>query len=339
MANIKDVAKGAGVSVATVSRVYNHSHHVREETRQRVRRTAQHLGYSPHGAARSLVTNRTYTIGVLLPDLYGEFFSELIRGIDQRAQASSYHVLLSSARPHGESLEPVLRSMRGRVDGLIIMTPDLDTPISGHSLPMGFPVVLLNGAPGDAAYDSLGIDNFAGASAMVRHLASLGHRRIAIICGAPQNFDATERLRGYGAAVAELGLDADPALRLPGDFSEAAGHAAARRILEGGPRPTAVFAANDGMAIGALSAFREAGLRVPEDIAVTGFDDIPMAQYVDPALTSVHVDISELGRCAADRLLTALREPSPRSLQRQTLATTLVVRRSCGAGLGTPMIG
>lgn len=332
MVTIKEVARGAGVSVATVSRVYNHSHHVREETRQRVRRTAQHLGYSPHGAARSLVTNRTHTIGVLLPDLYGEFFSELIRGIDQTAQARGFHLLVSSARSYGDSLEPVLRSMRGRVDGLILMTPDLDAASAGRSLPAGFPVVLLNCPPSDAPCDTLGIANFEGAQTMIRHLASLGHRRIAIICGAERNFDAAERLRGYRAAIAELGLEADPALELPGDFSEAAGHAAGRRILNDARRPTAVFGANDCMTIGALSAFREAGLRVPADIALAGFDDIPMAQYVDPALTSVHVDISELGRLATERLLDALPEPSPRSLQRHTLQTTLIVRRSCGAG-------
>lgn len=331
MVTIKEVAKRAGVSVATVSRVYNHSHRVREETQVRVRHTAQRLGYSPHGAARSLVTNRTHTIGVLLPDLYGEFFSELIRGIDQTAQVRGYHVLLSSARSPVESLEPALRSMRGRVDGLILMTPDLDAAAAGRSLPAGFPVVLLNGPPSDAACDNFGIANFDGARSMVRHLASLGHRRIAIICGAEQNFDAAERLRGYRTALAELGLDIDPGLELPGDFSEAAGHDAARRMLERDLRPTAVFAANDGMAIGALSAFRDAGLRVPDDIAVAGFDDIPMARYVDPALTSVRVDISELGKNATDRLLDALGEPAPRTLQRQTLPTTLVVRRSCGA--------
>jgi len=331
LVTIKEVAERAGVSVATVSRVYNHSHRVREETRLRVRHTAQRLGYSPHGAARSLVTNRTHTIGVLLPDLYGEFFSELIRGIDQTAQARGYHLLLSSARSRVDSLEPALRSMRGRVDGLILMTPDLDAAAAGRSLPAGFPVVLLNGPPSDAACDSFVIANFDGARSMVRHLASLGHRRIAIICGAEQNFDAAERLRGYRTALAELGLDTDPGLELPGDFSEAAGHDAARRMLERDLRPSAVFAANDGMAIGALSAFRDAGLRVPDDIAVAGFDDIPMARYVEPTLSSVRVDISELGKNATDRLLDALGEPAPRTLRHHTLPTTLVVRRSCGA--------
>jgi LacI family transcriptional regulator len=331
MVTIKEVARTAGVSVATVSRVYNGHHCVREETRQRVRRTGQRLGYSPHGAARSLVTNRTHTIGVLLPDLYGEFFSELIRGIDQTAQARGYHVLLSSARSAARQLEPVLQSMRGRVDGLIVMAPELDAASSRRSLPAGFPFVHLNGPPSDAPCDSLGIANFEGARDMVRHLARLGHRRIAMIRGADHNYDAAERLRGYREAVAELGLVDDPALELSGDFSEASGHEAVGRLLGDGVRPTAVFAANDCMAFGALSALREAGLRVPEDVAVAGFDDIPMAQYVHPALTSIHVDISALGRRATERLLDALHQPVTRGATHETLGTTLVVRRSCGA--------
>ncbi len=327
MVTIKDVARVAGVSVATVSRVFNDSSLVRGDTGARVRQVALDLGYSPHGAARSLITSRTHTLGVLLPDIYGEFFSEVIRGIDQAAQREGYHLLVSGAR---NDLEAALRSMRGRVDGLIVMSPALDAGASRRSLPDGFPVVLLNCPPSDAAYDSLGIANFEGARSMVRHLAELGHRRIAIIRGAELNFDAAERLRGYRAALKELGLEAAAALELPGDFSEASGHAAARLVLGDGMRPTAVFAANDCMAIGALSAFREAGLRVPEDIAVTGFDDIPMARYVEPALTSVHVDISALGERATAWLLAVLREPSDRELRRETLPTTLVVRRSCG---------
>jgi LacI family transcriptional regulator len=327
MVTIKDVARIAGVSVATVSRVLNNSELVRENTRERIRQVVQDLGYSPHGAARSLITNRTHTIGVLLPDIYGEFFSEVIRGIDQEAQREGYHLLVSSAR---DDLESALRSMRGRVDGLIVMSPALDAGASRRNLPERFPVVLLNCPPSDAAYDSLGIANFEGAHAMVQHLAGLGHRQIAMIRGAEQNFDAAERLRGYRAAIRQLGLDSSPGLELPGDFSEAAGHAAARTILENGLRPTAVFAANDCMAIGALSAFREAGRQVPSDIAVTGFDDIPMARYMEPALTSVHVDISALGERATAWLLETLSEPSDRNLRRETLPTTLVVRRSCG---------
>jgi LacI family transcriptional regulator len=268
---------------------------------------------------------------MLLPDLYGEFFSEVIRGVDQAAQREGFHLLVSSARADGPSLESALRSMRGRVDGLIVMSPDLDAGASRRSLPHGFPVVMLNCPPNDAGYDSIGIANYEGALAMTRHLARQGHTRIAIIKGAEGNFDAAERLRGFRAVVKELGLDARPALELAGDFSEASGHAAALRIMALPDRPTAVFAANDGMAVGALSAFRESGLRVPQDIALGGFDDIPLARYVEPALSSVHVPINTLGDHATACLLARLREAEVTESRREVLATTLVVRRSCGA--------
>jgi LacI family transcriptional regulator, galactose operon repressor len=332
MVTIKEVARRARVSVATVSRVFNHSPLVRETTRQRVNRTAQRLGYSPHGAAQSLVTNRTHTIGVLLQDPYGPFFSELIRGIEHTAQARGYHLLVSTSRSAGETLDVVLRSMRGRVDGLILMTHDHCAATAGGTFTLGFPVVLLNCPPADAPCDSLGIANYDGTVAMIRHLSDLGHRRIAIIRGSEQNFDSAERLRGYRAAVHKLELDQDPALELPGDFSEAAGHAAAKFIVDTALHPTAVFAANDCMAFGALSAFRELGLDVPRDVAVAGFDDIPMARYVNPGLTSVHVDFAELGQRATDRLLAALRD-TPHQPRRETVPTTLVVRRSCGAAV------
>jgi len=328
---IKDVARSARVSVATVSRVFNSSNLVNGETLTRVQDAARRMGYVPHVGARNLVTRRTHTIGVLLPDLYGEFFSEIIRGIDQTAHRRGYHLLVSSAREAGEPFEAALSAMRGRVDGLILMSPYLDSETFRRTLTHGYPVVLLSCAPGVTSCDSLSIANYEGARAITRHLAAQGHRRIAMILGAAGNYDAAERLRGYQAAVAEEALAGDAELLIPGDFSEASGHAAAERILSLAGRPTAVFAANDCMAIGALSRFREAGLRVPEDIAIAGFDDIPMARYVHPALTSVSVDISVLGERATARLLDALHQPAPREPVHETLPTTLVVRRSCGA--------
>ncbi len=328
---IRDVARAAGVSTATASRALNKSHLVAEDTGTVVRAAADRLDYSPHGAALSLITSRTHTIGVLLPDLYGEFFSEVIRGIDQSVQQVGYHCLLSSARHGGPPLEAALRSMRGRVDGLVLMSPEFTGDLSRRTLPAGFPVILLNSAPAELPHGSLIVANFEGARAMVRHLAALGHRRIAILKGAEGNFDAAERLRGYRAALADAGLERAPELEIAGDFSEAAGDAGARALLQLAKRPTAIFATNDGMAIGALSALRDAGLRVPEDMAIGGFDDIPMARYVEPALTSVHVDISALGARAAARLLAALTRTADPDLSRETLPATLVVRRSCGA--------
>lgn len=331
MATIKDVARDAGVSVATVSRVYNGSELVREGTRSRVLEVAGRLGYTPHGAARSLITSRTSTLGVLLPDLYGEFFSEVIRGIDQTAQRHGYHLLVSSSHDEHPMVESALRSMRGRVDGLIVMWPEMDAQTAVRNLPAGFPVVLLNSPMPADGFDVITIANYEGAHAMVRHLLDLGHRRIAIVNGAAGNFDAAERLRGYRAALAEAGLEPEIRLEVAGDFSEASGFHATGELLHRRPRPTAIFAANDSMAIGALSALRQAGLKVPRDVAVAGFDDIPLARYLDPPLSSVHVDISALGEHAALRLLAAMRDKERHQRRSETLPTTLVLRRSCGA--------
>ncbi len=335
MPTIKDVARAAGVSIATVSRVYNGSQLVREDTRSRVLEVAGRLGYTPHGAARSLITSRTSTLGVLLPDLYGEFFSEVIRGIDQTAQRHGYHLLVSSSHDEHPAVESALRSMRGRVDGLIVMWPEMDAQTAMRNLPAGFPVVLLNSPVLPDGFDVITIANYEGAYAMVRHLLDLGHRRIAIVNGAAGNFDAAERHRGYRAALSEAGLEPEPRLEVAGDFSEDSGFHAADELLRRRPRPTAIFVANDSMAIGALSALRQAGLRVPGDVAVAGFDDIPMARYLDPPLSSVHVDISALGEHATLRLLAALRDKERHQRRSETLPTTLVLRRSCGAATPT----
>ena len=331
-ATIRDVARAAGVSVATVSRVFNNSGPVHEETRARVREVAGALRYSPNSAARSLITAKSNTLGVLLPDLYGEFFSEVIRGIDQTAQHNGYHVLVSSSHETQEHIEGAIRAMRGRVDGLIVMSPDIDGPTLAANLPESLPVVLLNCAVDGTSYDAISVDNFGGAYAMVRHLLSTGGTRVAIITGSSRNYDARERLRGYRAALRDAGAEQQEGWEIAGDFTETGGYRAAREIAALSPRPTAVFAANDAMAIGALSAFREVGLRVPEDIAVAGFDDIPMARYMSPPLTSVHIEISELGARAMGVLLAAVQEKNRHERQRVVLPTTLVVRQSCGSG-------
>jgi LacI family transcriptional regulator len=329
MVTIKDVAREAGVSVATVSRVYNGSALVKEDTRQRVQAVAQRLGYSPNGAARSLITSKTNTIGVLLPDLHGEFFSELIRGIDQTAQRHGYHLLVSGSHDQAGEIEAALQSMHGRVDGLIVMSPNIDARDAVRQLSALFPVVLLNCAAEESALDTITIANRAGARAMVRHLIALGHRRIAIITGSEHNYDAVERRRGYHAALREAGIARRAAWEVAGDFGERSGYVAARELLRTTPRPTAIFASNDAMAIGAISALREAGVRVPADIAVAGFDDIPMAAYLNPPLTTVHVDIPALGERASDRLVEALRGKMNKG-QREELPTRVVVRDSCG---------
>jgi LacI family transcriptional regulator len=332
---IRDVARAAGVSVATVSRVFNNSGPVHEETRARIREVARELRYTPNSAARSLITARSNTLGVLLPDLYGEFFSEVIRGIDQTAQEHGYHVLVSSSHETQARIEGAMRAMRGRVDGLIVMSPDIDAPTLAANLPESLPVVLLNCAVEGTSYDAISVDNFGGAYAMVRHLLGSGRDRVAIITGSSRNYDARERLRGYRAALRDAGIECgegEDGWEIPGDFTETGGYQAARALAALPHRPNAVFAGNDAMAIGALSAFRELGLGVPDDIAVAGFDDIPMARYMSPPLTSVHVEISELGAQAMRVLLAAVSEKNQHERRQIVLSTTVVIRQSCGGG-------
>jgi LacI family transcriptional regulator len=323
---MREVARQAGVSVATVSRVFNASGPVGERTRSRVLQTAGRLRYVPNGTARSLTTSTTETVGVLLPNLYGDFYSELIRGAESAARAAGYHTLLASVHDGPDELVAVLRTLAGRVDGLAVMSPDIDPDVLRANLPAGLPVVVLGGAADGHA--SVEIDNAAGAAAMTRHLVGLGHRRIAHVAGPAGNADADARRAGYRQALAEAGLERDPLLVLAGAFTEASGYDAAGAFLELADRPTALFAANDAMAIGALRAFREAGLDVPGDVALVGFDDVPVARYVTPALTSVHVPIDEMGARAVGAVLAAVRQPDGRATV--TLPTRLVVRESCG---------
>ncbi|MGZ4810407.1 MAG: LacI family DNA-binding transcriptional regulator, partial [Thermoanaerobaculia bacterium] len=231
---IKDVAAKAGVSVATISRVLNNKGPVRADTGRRVLATAKALRYVPHAAARSLSTRRTHTIGLLLPDLHGEFFSEVIRGIDGAARRHGYHLLVSGFHSDRSEMSAMFDAVRGRVDGLIVMSPDRSVGPSGN---LHFvPLVRLNSSQGDDR--SITIDNSGGASAMVRHLASLGRQRIGFIRGPERNADAAERLRGYRSAIRSLG--AVP-LEAPGDFTEESGYEAAREMLRLPTLPDAIF--------------------------------------------------------------------------------------------------
>ncbi len=333
-ATIKDVAIRARVSTASVSRVLNGSGAVTEPTRQRVLRAAQHLRYTPHEAARSLITRRTRTIGVLLPDIHGEYFSELIRGIDRAARLRGLHLLVSSSHGDADEAALALRAMNGRVDGVLVMSPYLDARSLDEALPPTLPAVLLN-TPADAGRaPAFVIDDFGGAKAMVEHLRALGYQRIAHIAGPGGNYESAERLRGFQAALGRT--LAAKALVLAGNFTEESGYLAGQQLAAATPRPDAVFASNDMMAIGCLFALREAGLRVPEDIALAGFDDIPIARYITPPLTTVRAQITELGRQALDALAHAIDEPGDGKFVRHTLGTQLVVRESCGGMRADP---
>jgi LacI family transcriptional regulator, galactose operon repressor len=328
---IRDVAREARVSVASVSRALNGSDSVHEDTRRRIVGIAARLRYIPHGAARSLSTRRTQTIGALLPDLFGEFFSELIRGIDLAARSRGLHLLVSSSHGDAKEAAAALRAMQGRVDGLLIMSPHVDADFLHDNLPDSLPAVLMNTAMENANYSTLNIDNYGGAYAMTQHLIERGHRSIAFIAGPDGNFDAGERLNGYRHALARSGVKIEPQV-LQGDFTEESGYRAGQQLLAA-KRPDAVFASNDMMAIGCLFALTEAGVEVPRDIALAGFDDIPIARYVSPPLTTVRVRIADLGRNAMERLAAQLDKTEATQSLARTLCSEIVVRASCGASV------
>ncbi|GLQ86861.1 LacI family DNA-binding transcriptional regulator [Dyella flagellata] len=328
-ATIKDVAREAKVSVASVSRVLNGLGGVTPVTQKIVREVAARLNYVPDNAARSLITGRTHTIGAVLPDLHGEFFSELIRGIELAARAQGLHLLLSSTHDGIEDAAAAMRAMRGRVDGMLILSEHVDAAFLEENLPDKLPAVLLDSPVKSARYPVLNIDNRAGAIAMVGHLIEAGHQQVAFIGGPKTNYNAQQREKGYRTAMARHAPDA-PLTLFDGNFSEESGYRAGQQMLAKKPRPQAVFAANDMMAIGCLRAFREAGLAVPGDIALAGFDDILVSRYLTPPLSTVQVRIADLGRLALERLAALLNRTDKTPASVQTLGCDIVIRESCG---------
>ena len=301
-ATIRDVARRAEVSVASVSRVLNGFDNVSEETRARVQEAVQDLGYVPHAGARSLSLAKTNAIGVVLPALHGEFFPEIVRGMDDIASARDYFLLLSNMHPETHGSTAVLRAMRGRVDGLLLMAPHVRDQDLVEALPAGLPTLLINTRAPVTDRPGIHLDNAAGAVAVADHLTSLGRRRIVHIAGPMGNIDAKERAEAFAARLAS---EPDVQLEvLQGDFYEESGARAVESLLAKGASFDAIFAANDNMAIGAFEALRKAGVRVPEDVAIAGFDDIPLAAHL--GITTVRVRIAELGQRAVERLLEIL---------------------------------
>ncbi len=334
MVTIRDVAREAAVSVASASRALNGHDNVTPETRARIQAAAAKLRYVPHSGARSLTRRKSDAIGVVLPDLFGEYFSELIRGIDRVAHAHGLQLLLSNMHGNPHEAANAARAMRGQVDGLLVMTPDVRRERLFDALSPGLPAVLLNCHAPPADIASVGIDNDGSAQTMTRHLVDSGYRRIAFVSGPRHNRDSQERLAGFRAAIAEATGERNPMV-VPGDYSESSGADAARLLIAGRLPVDAIFCANDMMAIGCCGVLSEAGIAIGETIGVAGFDDIPIAHYVTPALTTMNARTAELGATAARTLIEILagNDPDPRAT---ILSPTLVERGSTRRSNGTP---
>jgi LacI family transcriptional regulator len=330
-----DVAARAGVSRTTVSFVLNDRADaaIPEETRRRVEEAARELGYSAHGAARALAGGMSHTIGLVLrqsPEQVSAdaLLAETLWGIGSEAHLGGFRVLVEPLPPEGGRYSDLVRSQR--VDGLIVSGPRTDDQELLQLVADGFPIIVQGSLPSLEA-PSVDVDNRAGARAAVEHLLSLGHRRIGCITNAPLAYTAaSDRLAGYRDALVDADMGYDDALVVEGSFDATSGWSATRDLLDRVPALTALFVASDMVAFGALRALREAGRRVPEDVSVVGFDDIPVARHFDPPLTTIRLPARALGAAAGRALLDRL--GGRLDTQRRLLPTELVVRDSTAPG-------
>lgn len=334
--NLEDIAEKAGVSRATVSRVVNNHPHVKEKTRSHVMQVIIREGYTPNMAARALVTQRTQTIGVIIPQTFTTVFEDqyyfptLLSGIAQVTNARDYAMLLWVENSGADMARFYERILRHRLmDGLIMASFAITNPFLKPLDAMNIPIVLVEKPPTFLAHHSfVTINNVSASIEAVQHLINLGRKRIGTIAGDQTNSDGIERLEGYRIAMAQspMGYDAD---LVTGDvFARHAGYKGMQTLLERGV--DAVFAANDQIALGAIEAIQMAGLHCPQDIAVVGFDDLPAAAISNPRLTTVQQPVQERGAVATTLLLDEIEGIDERG-KRIVLPTTLVIRESCGA--------
>jgi len=327
-ATVYTVAEHAGVSIATVSRTLAGSRKVSSATRQRVMQAIEDLNFEPNPSARRLAYMKTETIALVFPDISGPFYSTVIRGVEQEAGRHDHNVLIYGT--HGkEGSGRYLRTLSSKVDGLIIMARSVDEDSLWSLERQGVPFVLLGHSNGQLQCSTISVDNDAGAYKAAAHLLGHGHQRIGVITGPENSPDNRGRLQGYQKALLDAGISLHPNMVIPGNFKYEEGQIAINRLLESNPRPTAVLAANDEMAIGAIDAARQRGLRVPDDLAVIGFDDIQMSALTHPSLTTVRQPMQLLGEEAVKLLFDRLNNSNgmPRH---EVLDTKLVVRQSCG---------
>ncbi|MCR4439609.1 MAG: LacI family DNA-binding transcriptional regulator [bacterium] len=331
---IYDVARRAGVGIGTVSRAINDSPLIAATTKARVLKAIQELNYRPHALAQGLARNKTDMIAIILPIFTGYFFVELLRGVQEEAIRHHYDLILYSVH-QTDKLELFLeRTLRERrVDGVLLISLPISDRYARKFVSARVPIVLVDSF--HPALDSITVENREGAYQATRHLLQLGHRRVGMIVGHLRSLPARVRLQGYRQALADSGVPVDERYvvvvdSIPGQdgFCREAGYRAMRQLLAlGDERPTAVFVSSDVQAEGAMRAASEAGVRVPEDIAIVGFDDIEIAELL--GLTTMHQPMLEMGRLAVDRLAERIRQPQAPRFAR-TFATSLVVRRSCG---------
>ncbi|HXX36572.1 MAG TPA: LacI family DNA-binding transcriptional regulator [bacterium] len=329
MATIRDVAAEAGVSVATAARVLGGYGRVSHASRERVMLAAKTLDYTPSSIARSMIKGYTDTVAVIVSDNANPFFAAVVRGIENVVLAHGYSLLFFNADedPHKEVLH--LRTIREkRVDGLVLSPSSGPTDEFRSLAATGIPIVQVDRKLDGLESDAVLVDNRAGVRAGMEHLLALGHRRIGIITGPRRHYTGRERLEGYREAVRATGLPIEDELILEGDFKQQSGYTLVREFLELRPRPTGILVANNLMTIGALLRLQEAGIAIPRDMSVIGFDDMDWAPILTPPLTTIAQPAYSLGTAAAQLLIDRLRLRGSSQPQTIVFQPRLVVRAS-----------
>jgi DNA-binding LacI/PurR family transcriptional regulator len=329
-----EVAKAAGVSQATVSRVVNGNPRVNLTTRRQVERTIERLGFVPNSAARTLVTRRSDSIGVLIPEptsrVFGDpFFGQVLRGVSSALNARRQKLVLFLPQTDDEEKELQGYLGAGHVDGVIMYSLHGDDPLPDQLRRRGVPVVVGGRPPTGSRVSYVDYDNRGGARAATAHLVEIGRRAIATISGPPDMTAAIDRLDGHRDALRAAGMAPTPELEATGDFTQESGIRAMEDLLARRPDLDAVFAANDVRATGALQVLERAGRRVPDDVAVVGFDDLPLAQATRPPLSSVRQSLDVLGRELVNVLIESV-EHRDSIARKVVLDTQLVIRQSSG---------
>ncbi len=329
---IRDVARTAGVSIATVSRVMNGRPDVAAATRERVLGAVHDLGFSTNRSARSLVGGRTFLVGIMLPLVEAEYFSRIVAGAADELYDHDLQVVLTpTLHLRDRSANLLARLAGGLTDGALLILPEESSEALRRLAHTGYPFVVIDALePLDEGVPSVSVTNALGGRAATEHLLALGHTRIGAITGVPEWLASVERLNGYLAALASAGVVPDSALVVESDWAVEGGEAAAALLLDLADPPTAVFAFNDNMAIGALRAARARGLRVPADFSVVGFDDSEQATTASPGLTTVRQPVAAMGRIAVSLLLRLIEHRRGEGMSIE-LQTRLIVRDSTAA--------
>jgi LacI family transcriptional regulator len=328
VASIKEVAAHAGVSVATVSRVLNDSPKVSEETRAKVHVAVEELRYRPNAVARSLRTEATRTLGLIIGDILNPFFGVLARAVEDEARAVGYTVAIGNADERAEQQDHYVRTLlEQRVDGLLICPAAEVTPLVEDCVAAGGPLVFLDRTLPGMNVPSVRVDGAPAIHALIRHLHDLGHRRIGFISGPELLSTGRERTRTFVAAMRANGLEVRDAYMEAGDFQAASGRVIAARFLDLPEPPEVIFAGDNLMALGALDEIRARGLRIPDDVGLASFDDVAWFVHIDPPITAISQPAEEVGRRAVRALLERV---ANRPVEPVVLPARLMTRRSCG---------